>query len=142
MRRPSLSLSSQNFDLLNPDSKNEATKHKLKRLVQAPNSYFMDVKCPGCFQMYVLIYSLGNSGRVYCWISAFECAMVCDRIGRVCVSIALRCVLIRIMLPMTLTNDYPAAKLIPCDECTNAYYSEANIIKMFLLCLFVFVAAV
>ncbi|CAJ0883869.1 2835_t:CDS:2, partial [Entrophospora sp. SA101] len=26
-------------------------KHKLKRLVQSPNSYFMDVKCPGCFSI-------------------------------------------------------------------------------------------
>jgi small subunit ribosomal protein S27e len=26
-------------------------KHKLKRLVQSPNSYFMDVKCTGCFQI-------------------------------------------------------------------------------------------
>ena len=25
--------------------------HKLKRLVQKPNSFFMDVKCPGCFQI-------------------------------------------------------------------------------------------
>ena len=37
----------QNFDLLNPDTKEEAIKHKLKRLVQAPNSFFMDVRCPG-----------------------------------------------------------------------------------------------
>lgn len=61
--RPSVSLALfQNFDLLNPDSKNEATKHKLKRLVQAPNSYFMDVKCPGCFQMYALTPA---AGRMY-----------------------------------------------------------------------------
>ncbi|PSR73156.1 hypothetical protein EW026_g373 [Hermanssonia centrifuga] len=36
-------------DLLNPIPASEARKHKLKRLVQSPNSYFMDVKCPGCF---------------------------------------------------------------------------------------------
>ena len=35
-------------DLLHPLSKEEATKYKLKRLVQGPNSYFMDVKCKGC----------------------------------------------------------------------------------------------
>eukprot|EP00946_MAST-07B_sp_MAST-7B-sp1_P003434 g3434.t1 len=35
-------------DLLNPTSEAEAKTHKLKRLVQSPNSYFMDVKCPGC----------------------------------------------------------------------------------------------
>uniref|UniRef100_A0A8D2M1H4 40S ribosomal protein S27 n=1 Tax=Zonotrichia albicollis TaxID=44394 RepID=A0A8D2M1H4_ZONAL len=25
--------------------------HKKKRLVQSPNSYFMDVKCPGCYKI-------------------------------------------------------------------------------------------
>jgi small subunit ribosomal protein S27e len=34
-------------DLLNPSAESEKRKHKLKRLVQSPNSYFMDVKCPG-----------------------------------------------------------------------------------------------
>ncbi|KAI9566540.1 ribosomal protein S27-domain-containing protein [Boletus coccyginus] len=36
-------------DLLNPSAEHEKRQHKLKRLVQSPNSYFMDVKCPGCF---------------------------------------------------------------------------------------------
>jgi hypothetical protein len=34
-------------DLLHPSAEEERRKHKLKRLVQHPNSYFMDVKCPG-----------------------------------------------------------------------------------------------
>lgn len=34
-------------DLLHPSLENERRKHKKKRLVQSPNSYFMDVKCPG-----------------------------------------------------------------------------------------------
>jgi hypothetical protein len=38
-------------DLLHPNPALEKRKHKLKRLVQSPNSYFMDVKCPGCFNM-------------------------------------------------------------------------------------------
>ncbi|EDV25726.1 40S ribosomal protein S27-like [Trichoplax sp. H2] len=38
-------------DLLHPNRKEERRKHKLKRLVQSPNSYFMDVKCPGCFKI-------------------------------------------------------------------------------------------
>ncbi|KAJ3018768.1 40S ribosomal protein S27, partial [Thoreauomyces humboldtii] len=38
-------------DLLNPSQTSEARRHKLKRLVQSPNSYFMDVKCPGCFNI-------------------------------------------------------------------------------------------
>ncbi|ERS99995.1 40S ribosomal protein S27 [Sporothrix schenckii ATCC 58251] len=36
-------------DLLNPSPAAEARKHKLKTLVPAPRSFFMDVKCPGCF---------------------------------------------------------------------------------------------
>lgn len=34
-------------DLLHPSLDEEKKKHKKKRLVQSPNSYFMDVKCPG-----------------------------------------------------------------------------------------------
>lgn len=41
------------IDLLNPSPELEKRKHKLKRLVQSPNSYFMDVKCQGCFNMCV-----------------------------------------------------------------------------------------
>nr|OQO25530.1 hypothetical protein B0A51_06568 [Rachicladosporium sp. CCFEE 5018]OQO26034.1 hypothetical protein B0A51_06719 [Rachicladosporium sp. CCFEE 5018] len=36
-------------DLLNPTPQAEARKHKLKQLVPGPRSFFMDVKCPGCF---------------------------------------------------------------------------------------------
>ncbi|ODH40772.1 40S ribosomal protein S27 [Paracoccidioides brasiliensis] len=43
---PSLVLA---VDLLNPTPQAEARKHKLKMLVPAPRSFFMDVKCPGCF---------------------------------------------------------------------------------------------
>ena len=38
-------------DLLNPSPEQEQRTHKLKRLVQSPNSFFMDIKCPGCFQI-------------------------------------------------------------------------------------------
>eukprot|EP00538_Stauroneis_constricta_P014397 CAMPEP_0119561308 /NCGR_PEP_ID=MMETSP1352-20130426/17230_1 /TAXON_ID=265584 /ORGANISM="Stauroneis constricta, Strain CCMP1120" /LENGTH=48 /DNA_ID= /DNA_START= /DNA_END= /DNA_ORIENTATION= len=38
-------------DLLHPSPEAEARTHKLKRLVQSPNSFFMDIKCPGCFQI-------------------------------------------------------------------------------------------
>ncbi|GAA6008230.1 hypothetical protein JCM11491_001937 [Sporobolomyces phaffii] len=43
--------SSLAVDLLNPSAEKTAQTHKLKRLVQSPNSYFMDVKCPGCFNI-------------------------------------------------------------------------------------------
>lgn len=36
-----------NKDLMHPSLTKERTKHKKKRLVQSPNSYFMDVKCVG-----------------------------------------------------------------------------------------------
>ncbi|CAF0715850.1 unnamed protein product [Adineta steineri] len=38
-------------DLLHPSIDKERRKHKKKRLVQSPNSYFMDVKCPGCYKI-------------------------------------------------------------------------------------------
>uniref|UniRef100_F6W3I0 40S ribosomal protein S27 n=2 Tax=Xenopus TaxID=8353 RepID=F6W3I0_XENTR len=38
-------------DLLLPSSEEEKRRHKKKRLVQSPNSYFMDVKCPGCYKI-------------------------------------------------------------------------------------------
>mmetsp|Transcript_5661 Transcript_5661/g.7576 ORF Transcript_5661/g.7576 Transcript_5661/m.7576 type:complete len:83 (+) Transcript_5661:43-291(+) len=38
-------------DLLYPSQADEKKKHKLKRLIQSPNSFFMDVRCPGCFHI-------------------------------------------------------------------------------------------
>ena len=40
-------------DLLNPKLDDQRRCHKKKRLVQSPNSYFMDVKCPGCYKIKV-----------------------------------------------------------------------------------------
>ncbi|XP_037326658.2 small ribosomal subunit protein eS27-like [Pungitius pungitius] len=39
----------QDKDLLYPSLARERSRHKKKRLVQSPNSYFMDVKCTGCY---------------------------------------------------------------------------------------------
>ncbi len=36
------------FDLLHPDPAIEAQKHKLKKLVQKPHSFFLDIKCKNC----------------------------------------------------------------------------------------------
>ncbi|XP_049630443.1 40S ribosomal protein S27-like [Suncus etruscus] len=36
--------------LLHPSPKEEKRRHK-RRLVQSPNSYFMDVKCPGYYKI-------------------------------------------------------------------------------------------
>ncbi|CAF0707525.1 unnamed protein product [Brachionus calyciflorus] len=38
-------------DLLNPSVEDEKRTCKLKRLVQSPNSFFMDVKCPSCVKI-------------------------------------------------------------------------------------------
>ncbi|PAA82280.1 hypothetical protein BOX15_Mlig023836g1, partial [Macrostomum lignano] len=38
-------------DLLHPSLSQEKRKHKKKRLVQSPNSCFMDVKCAGCLKI-------------------------------------------------------------------------------------------
>uniref|UniRef100_A0A8C4ZRN0 40S ribosomal protein S27 n=1 Tax=Gadus morhua TaxID=8049 RepID=A0A8C4ZRN0_GADMO len=38
-------------DLLHPTPEEQKRTHKKKRLVQSPNSYFMDVKCPGCYKI-------------------------------------------------------------------------------------------
>ncbi|XP_037530599.1 40S ribosomal protein S27-like [Nematolebias whitei] len=38
-------------DLLHPSLAEEMRKHKKKRLVQSPNSFFMDVKCAVCFRI-------------------------------------------------------------------------------------------
>merc|ERR1711865_268460 len=47
-------------DLLHPPAVFEKAQHKLKRLVQAPNSFFMDVKCPGCFQITTMFSHAGT----------------------------------------------------------------------------------
>ncbi|XP_027729984.1 40S ribosomal protein S27-like [Vombatus ursinus] len=38
-------------DFLHPSPKEEKWKHKKKCLVQCLNSYFMDIKCPGCYKI-------------------------------------------------------------------------------------------
>jgi len=50
------SITKMEYDLLNPTFEQEKQKNKLKRLVQSPNSYFMDVKCPGCYSV-ATVYS-------------------------------------------------------------------------------------
>ena len=43
-------------DLCYPNARDERQKHKRRRLVQGPNSFFMDVKCPNCFAI-TTVYS-------------------------------------------------------------------------------------
>ena len=51
------------IDLLHPPKELELRRHKKKRLVQSPNSFFMDVKCPGCFNMCVAIHTIAAEPR-------------------------------------------------------------------------------
>ena len=39
------------LDLLHPTPDEESSRHKLKRLVPSPNSFFMDIRCPGCYSL-------------------------------------------------------------------------------------------
>jgi len=59
-------------DLLHPSEESERRKHKLKRLVPSPNSYFMDVKCPGCFTI-TTVFSHVSYLSIYPFIS-INCA--------------------------------------------------------------------
>ncbi|KAK9934230.1 hypothetical protein M0R45_021382 [Rubus argutus] len=60
------------IDLLHPPADLEKKKHKLKRLVQSPNSFFMDVKCQGCFNITTVfshsqtVVVCGNCQTVLC----------------------------------------------------------------------------
>ncbi|CAN6270370.1 unnamed protein product, partial [Urochloa humidicola] len=49
--KPATMVLQNDIDLLNPPAELEKLKHKKKRLVQSPNSFFMDVKCQGCFSI-------------------------------------------------------------------------------------------
>ena len=59
-------------DLLHPDAKAERRCHKLKRLVQHPNSFFMDVKCPGCYKI-TTVFSHAQSVVVCVGCSTILC---------------------------------------------------------------------
>ncbi|KAH6759505.1 ribosomal protein S27 [Perilla frutescens var. hirtella] len=53
--RPSMKeVLSNDYDLLNLPAELGKRNHKLKRLVQSPNSFFMEVKCQGCFNITIV----------------------------------------------------------------------------------------
>ncbi|KAK2113570.1 40S ribosomal protein S27 [Saguinus oedipus] len=53
-------------DLLHPSPEEEKRKHRKKRLVQSPRSYFMDLKCPGCYKI-TMVFSHAQT-VVLCWL--------------------------------------------------------------------------
>mmetsp|Transcript_55721 Transcript_55721/g.134401 ORF Transcript_55721/g.134401 Transcript_55721/m.134401 type:complete len:82 (-) Transcript_55721:73-318(-) len=73
-------------DLAVPDVRAEKKQHKLKRLVQSPNSYFMDVRCPGCINI-TTVFShaqtavvCGGCGTILCMPTGGKCKLTdgCD----------------------------------------------------------------
>ncbi|GAA5877958.1 hypothetical protein JCM5296_003886 [Sporobolomyces johnsonii] len=68
-------------DLLNPSAEKTAQTHKLKRLVQSPNSYFMDVKCPGCFNITTVfshaqtVVLCGSCSTILCTPTGGKCKL-------------------------------------------------------------------
>eukprot|EP00127_Corallochytrium_limacisporum_P000013 Clim_evm13s1 gene=Clim_evmTU13s1 len=69
-------------DLLHPSKDDELRRHKLKRLVQSPNSYFMDVKCPGCFAITTVfshaqsVVQCGSCSQVLCQPTGGKCHLM------------------------------------------------------------------
>ncbi|KAL9700867.1 hypothetical protein quinque_004308 [Culex quinquefasciatus] len=59
-------------DFLHPLPAEEKRRHKLKRLVPHPNSYFMDVKCPGCYKI-TTVFSHAQSVVVCTGCSTILC---------------------------------------------------------------------
>ncbi|PNW87445.1 hypothetical protein CHLRE_02g145250v5 [Chlamydomonas reinhardtii] len=72
----------QDIDLLNPPRELEKRMHKRKRLVQCPNSFFMDVKCQGCFTIQTVfshsqsVIACGSCGAVLAQPSGGKCRLV------------------------------------------------------------------
>nr|XP_020856866.1 40S ribosomal protein S27-like [Phascolarctos cinereus] len=59
-------------DLLHPSPEEGKTKHKKKRLVHSPISYFMDVKCLGCYKITTL-FSQAKTVVLYVGCSTMPC---------------------------------------------------------------------
>merc|ERR1712000_49661 len=68
-------------DLLHPNENVEKTLHKKKRLVQSPNSYFMDVKCDGCYAITTVfshaqtVVLCGSCSTVLCQPTGGRCRL-------------------------------------------------------------------
>ncbi len=63
------------MDLLNADPIAEEHMHKLKKLVQTPNSFFLDVKCSQCHNITTIFshsqtsVTCPNCGHILCTTS-------------------------------------------------------------------------
>ena len=64
------------MDMLNADPTQEEQMHKLKKLVQAPDTFFMDVICKQCGEISTLFSH--SQTAVQCWFCG---AMLCTPTG-------------------------------------------------------------
>lgn len=68
-------------DILYPSKSIEAKKHKSKRLVPTPNSYFMDVRCAGCIKITTVfshatsVVVCSNCSTVLCQPTGGKCKL-------------------------------------------------------------------
>ncbi|ABA27304.1 ribosomal protein S27 (nucleomorph) [Bigelowiella natans] len=61
------------LDLSNPSKKTEAKKHKLKRLIQSPNSHYIATKCLKCKKINIIF-----SHSVF-WKTCVDCSTLLTR---------------------------------------------------------------
>ncbi|KAJ4943563.1 hypothetical protein JOQ06_006063 [Pogonophryne albipinna] len=68
-------------DLFHPSLAKERSRHKKKRLVQSPNSYFMDVKCAGCYKITTIfshaqtVVPCGGCSLILCQPAGGKCRL-------------------------------------------------------------------
>ncbi|XP_033937493.1 small ribosomal subunit protein eS27-like [Pseudochaenichthys georgianus] len=68
-------------DLFHPSLVKERSRHKKKRLVQSPNSYFMDVKCAGCYKITTIfshaqtVVPCGGCSLILCQPAGGKCRL-------------------------------------------------------------------
>ena len=74
LTRAALQVLAADLDLLNPPAEYEKNKHKLKRLVQSPNSFFMDVKCQVSRRRRAAAAARAAAGRCSCAVALLSAA--------------------------------------------------------------------
>ncbi|MBN3278819.1 RS272 protein, partial [Polyodon spathula] len=88
---------------MHPLAEVERRKHKKKRLVQRPNSYFMDVKCPGCYRITTVfshaqrVVPCGGCSYVLCQPKGGKCRLTEGKkssLRTVLCCIALHCIVL------------------------------------------------
>uniref|UniRef100_A0A8C6SIN2 40S ribosomal protein S27 n=1 Tax=Neogobius melanostomus TaxID=47308 RepID=A0A8C6SIN2_9GOBI len=105
-------------DLLHPICSEERRRHKKKRLVQCPNSYFMDVKCTGCYRITTIfshsqtVVPCPGCSTVLCQPSGGKCRLTEGHYGSSIISIR-----ILSLLSATESCFFPSfSQVVPLEE--------------------------